>query len=58
MQGYEALKATPGIARSFNNIGDTYRLQGRYDEALEPLQKGLRLREQMNDRGVVIAVVE
>ncbi|HET6851147.1 MAG TPA: CHAT domain-containing tetratricopeptide repeat protein, partial [Pyrinomonadaceae bacterium] len=34
-------------------IGDTYRLQGRYDEALENLQQGLRLREQMGDRGGV-----
>ena len=34
------------MARALNNIGDTYRLQGRYDEALEPLQKSLHLREQ------------
>jgi CHAT domain-containing protein len=36
-----------------NNIGDTCRLQGRYDEALEPLTKSLRLREQGKDRGAV-----
>src|SRR6185369_14192500 len=38
---------------ALNNIGDTYRLQGRLDEALEPLQKSLQLREQGKDRGAV-----
>ena len=39
-----------GVARSLNNIGDAYRLQGRYDQALENLLKSLRLREEINDR--------
>jgi tetratricopeptide (TPR) repeat protein len=39
------------MARCLNNIGDTYRSQGRYDEALALLHKSLKLREQNRDRG-------
>ena len=43
-------KVKEGVARSLNNIGDIYRLQGRYDLALEHLRKSLRLREEIKDR--------
>ena len=36
LQGYEALKATPGMARVSIILATLYRLQGRYDKAFEP----------------------
>lgn len=50
---FEQQNNKPDLAIAYRNLGKSYRRLGRLDEALELLNKALKIHQEMNERGEV-----